>query len=218
MSLPSDDREVFGTPIALAAEMTLTILEIVKEGWAFAQLESDVTAESNEVLLNERLRDGMRRAVNHAGILLIVAPGTESRSQPQIVVPDGRTDIPIYSFAILIRAGDHDPHAIIECKRVAGGNTTLCREYVVNGIDRFRRGQYSARHTTGFMVGFVLTGCAAKAAEGINAYLTDRKGLADCLVPSKLLDAPWMWASRHCRDGLGPIALHHAFLDFASSK
>ncbi len=214
MSLPSDDREVFGTPIDLAAEMTLTILRIVKEGWAFARLESDVTAESNEVPLNERLRDGMRRAVNHAGILLIVAPGSESRSQPQIVVPDGRTDIPIFSIAIFLRIGDHDPHAIIECKRVAGDDTTLCKEYVVNGIDRFRRGQYSARHTTGFMVGFVLAGCATEAAEGINRFLSDSQRLGDRLAPSNLLDAPWVWASRHRRDRVGPIALHHAFLEW----
>ena len=60
-----------------------------------------------EVELNERLRDGMRAALDPGelpwGGTLIVQAGAESRSGPHILRPDGRTDIPILSIEIFVR-------------------------------------------------------------------------------------------------------------------
>jgi hypothetical protein len=81
-------------------------------------------------------------------------PGTESRSNASVVLPDGRTDIPIFFIEVFFESQDHDPHAVVECKRIAAGDRRLCREYVVEGVDRFRIGKYGQNHAIGFMVGY----------------------------------------------------------------
>ena len=149
-------------------------------------------------------------------------------SRNRIPVPPGgptarRSDRhPILWIEVFLRFGEHDPHAIIECKRIAGPDTRLCREYVVEGIDRFRTGKYAANHATGFMVGYLIAGDAAAAAQGINGYLNSRRGQHEprpneSLAPSNLVEASWAWISRHHRIAPGTIELHHAFL-FASGR
>ena len=68
-----------------------------------------------------------------------------------------------------------DPHAIIECKRVAGSDAKLCREYVTKGIDRFAFGEYGRRHAIGFMAGYLESATADLAARGINRYLARQR-------------------------------------------
>ncbi len=171
--------------------------------------------------MTERLRDGMRSALNGGelpwGRTMIVLPGTESRSRPDVLLPDGRTDIPILWIEIFLRSGEHDPHAIIECKRIAGDDTHLCREYVVNGIDRFRTGKYAGNHAAGFMAGYLIAGDAGAAARGVNRYLNAGHGshaprCAENLKPSTLVSEPWAWASHHPREAAPAVALHHALL------
>lgn len=168
--------------------------------------------------MTERLRDGMRAALNDDPRLsrrrMIIAPGTESRSQPGVLRPDGRTDIPIFVIRLVFRLGDHDPHAIIECKRIAGGDTALCREYVIAGIDRFCTGKYGLNHAIGFMAGYVIAGNAESAAVGINGFLSRNRRAAEQLARSDLLPNPGLWQSRHPRGAPhSPIDLHHALLE-----
>ena len=67
--------------------------------------------------MTERLRDGMRIALkNSPWKQIMVLPGTESRSKSNVMLPDGRTDIPLAFVEIFLRTQEHDPHAIIECK------------------------------------------------------------------------------------------------------
>ncbi len=131
--------------------------------------------------------------------------------------PDGRTDIPILLQELREAYGDHDPHAIIECKRVAGNDAALCRRYVVDGIDdRFIGAKYAARHRVAFMAGYVLAGSIEAAAAGINRYLANRGRAAERLAPCTALPATWTRSSRHPRPSSDPplIDLHHAFLTF----
>ena len=218
MTMLYGNNGAFGTPIDLPADLCGTIVRIIREGWAFALLKKDVKADAREVALNERLRDGMRSAVNSADLPLVVHPGMESRSQPELGVPDGRTDISISSINLFLNIRDHDPHAIIECKRITGSNRRLCRKYVVHGIKRFKRGQYSARHTVGFMVGYLLAGDPSDAIAGINKYLTDQKRSSEHLVPSTTLNGSCVWSSQHHRRHLSLIMLHHTLLGFESSE
>ena len=214
-------RVPFGVPanngrqfIELAYEITTTILRTVEAGWALASQSTDINADANEVMMTERLRDGMRDALNRGTFskTIIVLPGTESRSNPDVLLPDGRTDIPILLIEIFFRFREHDPHAIIECKRIAGGNSQLCREYVVAGIDRFRTGKYASNHSNGFMVGYLIAGSVADAVTGINRYLNGKKRLDEELKRSNLVDELWVWRSSHPRSGTLPIEMHHAFL------
>lgn len=222
MKLPYNVRATAGRPfIDLGPDTATVILRTIEAGWARASSLPDVNAGTGEVKMNERLRDGMRAALAPGGLpwsgTLNVQGGTESRSRSDILVPDGRTDIPILLIAICVRYGEHDPHAIIECKRIAGADAHLCREYVVNGIDRFRHGKYGANHAAGFMAGYLIAGDANAAAGGVNAYLDSgrthggpRHG--ETLRLSTLIDEPWVWTSSHPRAGARDIDVHHAFL------
>ncbi len=219
MRLPIDVPVVAGRPfVTLAREIVAGILRIVEDGWARTLASSDVGADNGEVEITERLREGMREAANarKIEIRLVVLPGTESRSRPGILRPDGRTDIPLLVIEIFLRYGEHDPHAVIECKRVAGSRADLCRAYVVEGIDRFRSGKYSGNHATGFMIGYLVAGDANSAVLGINRYLEGKSRVADSLDRSSLVAASWAWQSVHLRSGGLSIELHHAFLAFAA--
>ena len=218
MKLPRGVPVTAGRPfIELAPEMLTAILRTVEAGWALALKSPDVNAGAAEVPMTERLRDGMRSALNGGelpwGRTMVVLPGTESRSRPDVLLPDGRTDIPILLIRIFLRFGEHDPHAIIECKRIAGDDTHLCREYVVNGIDdRFRTGKYAGNHATGFMAGYLIADHISAAVAGINNYLHGKKRDDEHLTQSNLIDEPWVRGSRHPRSDTVPIVMHHAFL------
>ncbi|MDP5393839.1 hypothetical protein P3770_10075 [Pseudomonas aeruginosa] len=192
------------------------ILLTLAAGWQRACAAEDVNANAGEVLMTERLRDGMRGALRNSPWKLIVLPGTESRSKASVVLPDGRTDIPLMLIEVFLRTQEHDPHAVIECKRIAGSDTHLCREYVVEGMDRFVREKYGGNHAIGFMVGYVLSGSPSESADGVNAYLR-RVSRSDCLAPSDISDGTWQ--SLHARSKPSmPIRLHHAFLGFAGTS
>ena len=221
MKLPLDgpapsDRQF----INLGPDIASTILRTIEAGWVLALQSPDVNTSAGEVEITERLRDGMRCALKSGCFSwsksMAVLPGTESRSRPEILVPDGRTDIPILWIEIFFRFGEHDPHAIIECKRIAGDNTDLCREYVVEGIDRFRTSKYSGNHSIGFMAGYLIAGDANAAALGVNRYLNSKSRRAETLKLSNLISASWAWESCHPRKTNSPIGLHHAFLELAA--
>ena len=146
-----------------------------------------------------------------------VLPGTESRSGTD-VTPSGLTDISIHLRDIRERNRDHGPHAIVECKRVTGNDATLCRLYVVEGMDRFKTGQYADRHAVAFMVGYTSSGSVEAAARCINRYLSGRGRGAERLGVCTVLAAGWARSSRHPRQPPAPpIDLHHAFLSFQAA-
>ena len=222
MKLPYDVPATAGRPwIELDPEVSAAILCTVRAGWALASRSPDVGAGAAEVPMTERLRDGMRSALNGGelrwGRLMVVQDGAEYRSRPDVLLPDGRIDIPILWIGLFHRFGEHSPHAIIECKRIVGDDARLCREYVVNGIDRFRSGKYGGNHAAGFMAGYLIAGDASAAARGVNRYLNAGRGSRaprhdENLEPSILVAEPWAWTSRHPREAAPTVALHHAFL------
>lgn len=221
MKLPRDAPATIGRRfINLQHKIVRAILRTVEAGWVHASQWSDVNTDAYEVVMTERLRDGMRDALHGTpwSKNMIVLPGTESRSRQKVLLPDGRTDIPILLTKIFSQSGEHDPHAIIECKRIAGNAPRLCREYVVAGIDdRFRTGKYAGNHSTGFMVGYLIAGSASAAVAGINNYLNGKKRGTEHLERSTLIDEPWVWGSSHPRSNTPPIEIHHAFLKIGSA-
>ena len=219
MKLPTDVPVASGRPfIELAREIAAAILLTVEAGWMHALRSSQPRPSEREVVLTEKLRDGMREALESGALgwkgRMAVLPGTESRSRPDVRVPDGRTDIPVFLIAVFLRFGEHDPHAIIECKRIAGSNAHLCREYVVEGVERFQVGKYGGNHSTGFMVGYFLAGDATEAAARINRHLRRKSRTSEQVTASDVVPASWAWQSRHPREAGSPIELHHSFLSF----
>lgn len=221
MRLPLGQSAAVGRRfIDLGPELTLAVIRTVEAGWPIALARPEVTIHADEVTITECLRDAMRAALIQHRFpwrkTMIVAPGTESRSQPGMTVPDGRTDIPLFLTRVFVRSGEHDPHVILECKRVAVGDTTLTREYVVEGIDRFRTGKYAENHRRGFMLGYVLAGTPQDVVDGINAYLIGRSRRPETLLPSPAETTSVIWGSEHPRAAAGgSIALYHALLAVA---
>ena len=207
---------VLGQPIDVGDERRAAVLRVLDAGWRRASDRLEVHAGAGEVEITERLRDGMRTALKEKVIpwhkKMTVLPGTESRSSPDVPKPDGRTDISIFFTEIREEYDEHDPHAIVECKRIAGNRADLCREYVVEGIDRFVKGKYAGNHADGFMTGYLLSGDAQAAVKRVNQYLSRKKREPERLESSTVLGVPWARSSRHVRPApAGPITLHHAF-------
>lgn len=198
------------------------ILRLIHAGWERSLAAQNVHPEMGEVQMTCHLREGMIGAVNDRAVRsarkLSVLPGTESWRGKNSVRPDGLTDISIHLRDVREKLGDHGPHAIIECKRVEGSSTNLCREYVVEGIDRFIDQKYSAKHAAAFMAGYLLSPDAEAAALGINKYLSGRGRTQDQLESCTVLGEPWARSSHHLRPNPAtPIDLHHAFLEFPKS-
>lgn len=206
--------------IEISRDESATVLRILNAGWDRALHRSQMHAGSGEVEITECLRDGMEEALNDGVVMqnkqISVLPGTQSRSSPDILKPDGLTDISIHFQRIREEYDQHPPHAIIECKRVAGDRADLCRLYVVEGIDdRFKAGKYAASHAVAFMTGYLLAGDARAATDGINKYLTGKGRQSEHLRSSTFLEVSWAWISNHQRRNLSaPIDLHHAFFAF----
>ena len=211
---------LLGQSINIGPERCSAILLTLNAGWQLALKSPDLHRELTEVEMTRHLRDGMRDALTSGRdawcMKMTVLPGTESTS-PNRRVPDGLTDIPLLFTDLRERLHDHDPQAVIECKRVAENQPTLCRRYVDLGIDdRFRSGKYSSRHVVGFMVGYLLAGTVRGTVGRINQRVSMRLGGAEVLGMCTVIDAPSARSSRHQRQGgLAPISLHHAFLGFA---
>ena len=220
MTIPYRSAVTFGRPfIDIGRDGCATVLRILKSGWERALNWPEMHPDTEEPEITECLRNGMREALKDGIVSLskqiTILPGTESRSSPKVLRPDGRTDIPVYFQWVREEYDEHDPHAIIECKRVAGNSADLCREYVVNGIDRFKDGRYARNHAAGFMAGYLLSGSADAAANRINKYLTGKGRQPEHLGASDVLREPWARTSRHPRQGrTTPVDLHHAFFGF----
>lgn len=218
MKIPTDSTSKIGAGlIVLRKSVATKILTTIKAGWVLASSRDDVHPCSYEVDITERLRDSMRQALEATEQpgqrTLIVLPGTESRSSPAVSRPDGRTDIPVMVTEVFQEQGDHDPHAVIECKRLSGFDRSLCRNYVVNGIDRFTSGKYGRNHGVGFMVGYLVSGTAQLSMNGVNRYLTNKGRDTERLHSSKLLPTSWALTSTHPRSPNNTdIDLHHAHL------
>ena len=169
---------VLGQRLIKIQELDLAILWTLEEGWKRASSSSEVHAGSGEVEITKHLRCGMRAALKETGAAwrkkMIILTGVESFSTPEVPRPDGLTDIPVLFSDIREEYDEHDPHAIIECKRVAGHDAGLSRLYVIKGIDRFKTGQSAGNHAVGFMAGYLLSGDAESAVTGVNAYLTGK--------------------------------------------
>jgi hypothetical protein len=205
--------------IDLSPELTLAVVRTVEAGWSIVLARPEVTPQADEVTITECLRDAMRTALAQHRFpwwkTMIVASGTESRSRAGMVSPDGRAYIPLYLTRVFARSGEHDPHVILECKRVAEGDAGLTRKYVTEGIDRFRTGKYAENHRRGFMIGYLLSGSAQGVVEAVNRYLAGRSRQVEALAPSAVGCALAGWESKHPRRSSGPIALYHAMLAVA---
>ena len=208
-----------GSQVIRIDEWHEAILAVLAGGWRRAAALRERVATEDEISLTQCLRQGMiadLRARKAAWCKRItILPGTESRSRSSTLKPDGLTDISVYLQDIRERYDEHDPHAIVECKRITEHDSALCRLYVVEGIDRFAIGKYSIKHAVGFMVGYVISGAVHRAVLKINGRLSREERQTEYLRELRVVQEAQAWISRHSRaKPYMPIELYHAFLVF----
>ena len=115
--------------VVLAQGQVLTVLKAIADGWAAATENDMLKASLGERELTRWLIVGMRRTMRDLGVT--VARGTET--------PEGNVPDICISFQTLREEEDeHEPHAVVECKRVSGSDSTLCARYVRKGLIRFK--------------------------------------------------------------------------------
>jgi len=71
---------------------------------------------------------------------------------PEVPVNSGRSDIKVQTKDTFINT---DAYYIIECKRL-DGYSTLNKEYIKNGINRFLSGKYPSHYRINGMIGFLV--------------------------------------------------------------
>ena len=220
MKLPYNDPATIGQPpIELSRDVAVAILYTIEAGWVLALKTSNVSVDLGEVEMTQLLRKGMRKFVDSGTFewtkKMLVLPGTESHSSPEGLVPDGLIDIPILLVDKISQYG-HDPHAIIECKRISGNDAKLCRLYVVEGINRYKSGKYALNHSIGFMIGYLISrDTIDNVVLCINNYLRKNSLVTEELVLFGDIDKPWAWSSTHPREKSSKIKMYHAFLSFS---
>lgn len=198
---------IFSLPTDAATHLVRTI----HDGWRVATAHPEFSGSAYEPEMTQRLRTGMRQATDSHGpaLPMRILGGMEVHASANAPRPIGLTDIPI----IFDSFPGHEPHVVIECKRVAGRDANLRRLYVTEGIDRFKSGKkYGVNHDTGFMVGYVVHGTVFNAVVGINGYLERHDRPDDHLTASGLIDDSSVRQSIHARAGREPVELHHVFL------
>ena len=214
VDLPSDS---IGRSIRLGERVAKLILKTVKEAWDEASSAGDLNSSYAEVRITDILRTYMRKVLNRRECsgqrTMVVFPGTESSPRSDSGQGVGITDISLFFCSVFQEKGIHDPHAVIECKRVSGQYPHLCRLYVVEGINRFKIGKYGRSHDLGFMVGYLLSEDPSTAVNGINAYLRKKLRSSEALTMSHIITEDWAWYSLHeRRRNMSSIKIHHAYL------
>jgi hypothetical protein len=221
--IPFDQPVSIGrAPIDIDADVAAVVHDIIDEGWAIACRDPAMSATLGEVPTTELLRDGMRAALrtpesraSEVRKEIVVMPGAEWKSDANMTRPTVVLDIPLYFIRYL--AEEHDPHATIECKRLAAGVPKLARQYVVQGIDRYCRRHYADNQSRAFMVGYVIAGTAPDAVADVNNYLAKKGRQGEALVFQHASLSGGRWQSSHPRNPAPvPIVLHHAVLTVVS--
>ncbi len=206
--------------IDIHGERCDAILQILEAGWKRASDYPEVHPGAGEVEITERLRDGMR-AVFGGGSRRVVQKDDRVAGDRVAVEPARFEARRTHGHSDLLQ---RHPRGVRRTRSTRdrraqtghGNRAELCREYVIEGINRFVTGKYAGNHAFGFMAGYLLSGDAASAATRINAYLTGKGRRSERLGLSSFPAAPWARRSRHRRpDSAEPIVLHHAFFGFA---
>lgn len=217
-------------PLDLDSGLTILILRLIKKGWETVCKDALIQGDLEEREMTEFLLQGMRSHLDSypssaeaEGVEgrdnITVARGTEVPPRAGHRGVSGIPDISVYFHDIRVRNNDHDPHALIECKRVSGSRAKLCQLYVVDGMDRFASGKYGADHSVGFMIGFLLQGSVPLAVECINGHVRSKLGPCEVLVPSDWQCSHAVHVSRHARPTLSsPVVVYHTFLRVSSSR
>lgn len=96
----------------------------------------------------------------------------------------------------------------------------LRARYIDTGIDNFVNGRYSPDMSRGCILGYVVCGTASNVVDRINALMTHRSRINECLEDRHIVnDCPDCYRSKHRRTTDGRrIRLYHVLLNFTGDE
>lgn len=164
--------------------VVVTTLEILHLAWPATTADSRVSASTDEDRITDVLRwkmvDVKRKRKPPSAIRFERETQSDRR---EVDTAYGLIDIRVeYTW-------NEETYLTMECKRLTSVGNDLARMYVQNGIARFASGKYSAGHSYGIMVGYVICGNVEACKERIRKCL-DKEPLS-----SSGFDAHFGWKS-----------------------
>jgi hypothetical protein len=175
------DRPIGKPSFQLSEDEVATVVDLACR--AAHEGRSELTPGMYEVPITIIVRKALRRIKKREGHTNLQVRGEHeledmSKTDPSLL---GRIDI---TLQFLHQFGDEDAYVGIECKRVGAGYSGLNTRYVTEGVSRFVSGQYSAGHTWGFMLGYVLVLPIDQITDPINARICADYGDKAKLTPT----------------------------------
>ncbi|MDO4571131.1 MAG: hypothetical protein Q4D38_12150 [Planctomycetia bacterium] len=107
-----------------------------------------------------------------------------------------------------IQRSEKSFHCYFEAKRIKGNGSSLSRQYVINGVDRF----LAKRYPRGHMVAYLVEGNLQDAVAKINRYLCRKKREEESLRSMQSENMPDCFESNHKEYG----SMLHIIMDFVS--
>lgn len=192
-----------------------TLIDLTCVSWGVVRTSSVVRPGDDEVVIAGHLVREMIKEKTRRGLPLRIEEEVGTRSAGA-TKPDGRIDIKaLYNFCEADYFG-------IECKRVAGQNSSLKSQYVLEGVMRFVDGKYAIGHCAGSIAGFVIQGTPSDAADGVGRLINRRRTkveLTRTFLPVPILGkGRAVYCSQHRQRGTSSlIDLYHMFLPVAAA-
>ena len=146
--------------------VVVTTLEILHLAWPATTADSRVSAATDEDKITDVLRWKMVDAKRKRKPPSAIRFERETQS-------DRREDDTAYGL-IDIRVEytwNEETYLTMECKRLTSIGNDLAKKYVRHGITRFASGKYSAGHSYGIMVGYVICGNRPACVERLQKAL-----------------------------------------------
>lgn len=173
MSLLKPDVPVGTPPFELPPAYIATVIDLVCRGAyaARSRLEPGMWENPMTVIV----RKEMRRIKASLELTNLEVWGEHQLDDMAKTDPTirGRVDI-VLKFSE--QFGHEEDYVAIECKRVGARLSSLNVKFVLEGVDRFAKGQYAAGHSWGFMLGYVLALPLDKVTNSIDAKLRKTYG------------------------------------------
>jgi len=142
-------------------------LRILHNAWPTTAIDPKISRDSDEDSITDVLRWEMVEAKNR----LNPVPEMQFLREPQS--DRAELDTPLGLIDIMVSyTWNESTYLTMECKRISSPDNALALKYVRNGINRFASGKYSAGHSYGIVVGYVICGNAPGCIQRIRSTLS----------------------------------------------
>ena len=195
--------------------IVVTTLEILHLAWPETVADDRVTLKTDE----DRITDVRRWKMVEAKRKRKVPSEIRFEREPQSDRPEDDTPLGLIDIKVAY-TWNEETYLTMECKRIRSTDNDLALKYVRNGIKRFASGKYSAGHSFGIMVGYVICGNRSLCIDRVRKVLEKEPRTGTGFDPDfgwqtdhSAVNGQELQKSRHAQRQFGKsIELLHAFL------